>query len=822
MEQRAKTDLIVLSVVSILALGLEVLLTRIFAVVLFASHSFMAISLTLLGTGIGATIAYLTKPVSFDKQPARQLLSLAALMLSMLLAFYLLLDTEFVPAVLSDPDSGADMKYLSWNKRFTMVMKDSSVLSLPLLYRTIAIVLIPFVLAGYLQAFIFRHAPKSFALYYGIDLVAATAGAIGIPLLLYPLGLKGTIVVVVLLPLVAMLWIFFGQGLKRSWPALVMLGLVFSGLAYCLVNDSFKVRHIAGFQERRFIKEYWSPMARVGLMEYYRDRELYVIDGASRTFYAPNQDKHIERYKVSLYNMPFHLKAGGKALILASGGGQEVLMAKHHGLKEIDAVEVAQPIVQDILERRKNDPDNPYLLDGVSFEAADGRSYLMRSKKIYDMIEMKEINFHSLASQVAQAWSPYYLFTQEAFAEYMEHLEDDGYLVYSTFSRKPALTKTWASPALINMIAGLKLAGIKEPEKHIAVFFTPRDYGYRYMLVAKKSPLDKEELISMLKFSDEESIGAKLQYPRLSGDFSALDVDEVKLAAWQSKQKAGRRTIDLARSVAPRLGLWSNVADPPDRNSALNDDRPYVYSSGFRTEDKHRRETLVKSLYEQILVIIGLAIGLFLILPFVIRRADRGVLVRLDWRLLVTLLGTGLGFMFLEMTGIYRFQLYLHHPTIALMTILSAMILGAGLGSIHSRHIKPEEREKKLCAWLAYSLVLASIVLFVAPSLGHDLFLALPLGLLCVLTFLGFSLLGYALGHILPLAIATYAPEEERLLAWCWAISVSASVLSTVSASILVRDYGMFFVFLLGLSCYELVLLVALGSLRRKRLLAGA
>ena len=814
METRAQRDLIVLAAVSILALGLEVLLTRIFAVVLFASHSFMAISLTLLGTGIGATAAYLSKPIAEEKLGLRQVFVLALLMLSMLLAFYFLLDTEFVPAVLTDPDSGKEMKFLSYNKRFTMMVKDSSVLSLPLLYRTITVVLVPFVLAGYLQALIFRHAPKAFALYYGIDLVAATFGAIGIPLLLYPFGLKGTIVVVVLLPLLPMFWIMLQEHFKKTWPACCLVVVVLIGLGVCLMTDAFKVRHIAGFQERRFIKEYWSPMARIGLMEYYRGRELYVIDGASRTFYAPNKPADVERYKICLYNMPFARKSGGKALILASGGGQEVLMAKHHGLAEIDAVEVAQPIVHDILNRRKDDPNNPYFAEGVHFEAADGRSFLMRSKKVYDVIEMKEINFHSLASQVAQAWSPYYLFTQEAFAEYLEHLQDDGYLVYSTFSRTPGLTARYAPPALINMIAGLKLSGITNPEKHIAIFYTPRDYGYRYMVMAKKSPLQEAELVEMLKFSDAQGIGAKLQYPSLSRDLGHLGVEQAQVEAWQGKQKTGRRTVELARSVIPRNGLWDNIVQEPLKLLALNDDRPYVYSSGFRVSRHNQREGFVKTLYEQVLWIISVAIGLFLILPFFVRRADRGVLVRIDWRLLVTLLGTGLGFMFLEMTGIYRFQLYLHHPTTALMTILSAMILGAGLGSIHSRHVPVAEREKKLCAWLAWSLVLAVLVLFVAPLVGHKLFLALPLWLLCIFVFIAFAVLGYALGHILPLAIAAYAPDEERLLAWCWAISVSASVLSTVSASILVRDYGMFFVFLLGLGCYAIVLSAAYISMR--------
>jgi hypothetical protein len=72
-------NLLILSVVSALTLGLEILLTRVFSVVLFASHSFLAISLALLGTGAGAVLAYFAKPLS-DEKLQRRLIPLLALL----------------------------------------------------------------------------------------------------------------------------------------------------------------------------------------------------------------------------------------------------------------------------------------------------------------------------------------------------------------------------------------------------------------------------------------------------------------------------------------------------------------------------------------------------------------------------------------------------------------------------------------------------------------------------------------------------------------------------------------------------------------------
>ena len=99
-----KMNLLVLFVVSAVTLGLEILLTRVFSVVLFASHSFLAISLALLGTGSGALLVYLAKPLDKDKLQRRQILLLALLSLTIIVSLWGLLQIEFVPQKIEDPN----------------------------------------------------------------------------------------------------------------------------------------------------------------------------------------------------------------------------------------------------------------------------------------------------------------------------------------------------------------------------------------------------------------------------------------------------------------------------------------------------------------------------------------------------------------------------------------------------------------------------------------------------------------------------------------------------------------------------------------------
>jgi len=92
---------LVLFVVSVVTLGLEILLSRVFSVVLFASHSFFAISLALLGAG--ALLVYFAKPIDKEKLHRRLIPLLALLSLTVIVSIWGLLQIEFVPQKIEDP-----------------------------------------------------------------------------------------------------------------------------------------------------------------------------------------------------------------------------------------------------------------------------------------------------------------------------------------------------------------------------------------------------------------------------------------------------------------------------------------------------------------------------------------------------------------------------------------------------------------------------------------------------------------------------------------------------------------------------------------------
>jgi hypothetical protein len=475
-------------------------------------------------------------------------------------------------------------------------------------------------------------------------------------------------------------------------------------------------------------------------------------------------------------------------------------------------VEIARPIVTDILRNKKDDPGNPYLLPNVHYHIADGRSVTMRSKHSYDVIEMLDVNFATLAGRISLAWSPNFVSTQEAFSEYMEHLKEDGFLCFSLFSNSRNPMAGEKGRRLVSLVAGMKMAGIGHPEDRLVILSRPSAYGYQTMYMVKKTPFTHEELVTICEIAASRSAKIRVLYPDMGKVAGSPQMQLLEGEKFQETRNYLETVTDICRETKPIRGLMATMGLLNRRDVPINDDRPYLVGSGLRSQ-ANRFESLIGGLYRPLLKVMGVLGFFFLLLPFVVRRPGGGEKVRVDPRLLLILALTGVGFMFIEMAGIYKYQLYLHHPTLAMIVVLSSMILGAGLGSLHSGTI-PEGRKEARIAPYSCGAVLGSIALFlIVPLWGHRFLLWLPMPVLLPLVFLAFAGLGFLLGHVVPLSIDSYTHGQSNLLAWCWAITVSGSVFGTVIASILARDYGMFLVAVLGILSYLCVAAVNLAGM---------
>ena len=109
---------------------------------------------------------------------------------------------------------------------------------------------------------------------------------------------------------------------------------------------------------------------------------------------------------------------------------------------------------------------------GVSLHQADGRTYLARSDKDYDLIwyvAPDSYAANNAASSGAFVLSESYLYTKEMIADSLEHLTDDGLMVVQfgelNFTNAPNRTARYVMTAR----AAMESIGIENPGDHMIV-----------------------------------------------------------------------------------------------------------------------------------------------------------------------------------------------------------------------------------------------------------------------------------------------------------------------------------------------------------------
>lgn len=130
------------------------------------------------------------------------------------------------------------------------------------------------------------------------------------------------------------------------------------------------------------------------------------------------------------YDLPFYFKKDAKSvLIIGAGGGNDVAGAVRNNIPVIDAVEIDPTIVT---IGRKFHPDVPYEKKSVNMIVDDGRAYMQRTDKKYDLVIMGLADSQTLGSSMTNLRLDNYLYTVESFRQIKNILNPNG-VVFVTF-----------------------------------------------------------------------------------------------------------------------------------------------------------------------------------------------------------------------------------------------------------------------------------------------------------------------------------------------------------------------------------------------------
>ena len=141
----------------------------------------------------------------------------------------------------------------------------------------------------------------------------------------------------------------------------------------------------------------------------------------------------------SAYMLPYLLNrdAGGRSfediLIIGAGSGNDVAAALKSDPRHIDAVEI-DPVINAI--GRRDHPDRPFSDPRVSIQLDDGRSFVRRTAKKYDLIIYALVDSLVLHSSYSSLRLESFLFTEPAFRDVKARLKPGGVFAMYNFYRQ--------------------------------------------------------------------------------------------------------------------------------------------------------------------------------------------------------------------------------------------------------------------------------------------------------------------------------------------------------------------------------------------------
>lgn len=752
---------LIIFLLSFCTLLYELLLTRIFSVVLFGPQAHLAVALALLGAGLGAMLLYV-RPTLFNSINDTKLLENLIALFSISIFIILLLLTQL------------PLTYQSEIPPETFQERSSNVyayVNTPLLSILLPILAVPFAVSSVIIAAIFRDVPALSGKLYGWDLVGGALAS----LFFYPL-LRILPAPDALLLIIAIAFIASGiiaESKKFLWlltTAVFTLGAFWYQL---FGNELLPIRYAAGFAESTILSSKWTPITRISIFRSPKSgTESIVLDNGSASPIVTTKKEQTSMAKTAARALVYTVHSPGRVAIIGASAGPDVAVAQHYGFRDVVAIDIAGDIFSIVQDRSRevNAEYSPFFDSRVEFRDADGRAAILHDPKKFDIIQIVHANIWSLSGVLSNVWSPALLETREAFETYLDKLNDDG-----TISIAKGSDTIRMIPAVIE---ALKNRGIDDFSKHIVLA-----HANSTVLLIKKKPWTKEDLQKVEAF--QQIGGQSIKYMLKPGS-------------------------DPEPAVLDRIGFWP----------ALNDDKPYSDTPIFwrelknwilegknsRFPDQSLSEAPLAYTYSIFVVqmmIVGLFGCLVLFTPLFFYKLNDLRSTHAIKRQILFCACVGYGFIGIELTFMNRLVLLMNHPALLIAGTLFGVLLFAGLGSMYTQKIPHGSVGRSLITSQILVLIsgvvcffwlIPQLLIFVSSLPPSQRFFVMILFLAPTSFFMGMSM---------PLAMRLFAKQEKIVYApWLWAVNCWASVFGSFLTVVISRFYGYTSALIVSFACY--------------------
>ncbi|MFH1562594.1 MAG: hypothetical protein ABIF11_04135 [Nitrospirota bacterium] len=737
-----------------LALTLEILFAHLVTILFGSQLYYLIFSLAILGIGIGSSSTYFLKN-RFTPILQHTLFSFVhwcflAIFLTTLIALWVQLNFGI---------------HLWW----------------PL---TTCLIFLPFFFVGIILGTAFEQLPVSPTILYGIDLLGGCIGVITALLLLHYQG--GIQSIRTLLFLAAIIWLLVSFLVKRHRLKTILSGILFIVILF-IGRQSYEINYQLLYPEHNSLgmvlqNKYqdaddppadlldcgWNEYGRVDIIGNMEDDEyLYAYINCRTPAWMLRFDGDIEQvrqnHENTLIALPMIIRSPKKVLSLGSGAGYDTLLSLAFGAEHVDAVEI-NPLLLEMVQKWSKYSGKVYNNDKVDLFIEEARNFVRKTDNAYDLICLSLVQT-KLFEIYEMGLTENYVYTVEAFQEYLQHLNPNGLI--AIWVHDDGLM----ARAILTGLEALKREGVPYPANTghiIALRVMNYNESYSFLIMLSRTPFSLKE---------QETVFMPYSFPE-----------------WMPIQVSAVQNIKEAETL---LREKIDSGEHPDIKPS-SDDRPFFFK--------------VHGLYPEILSILAFAIAIGLILMLVIAFVKgfkpfqgkaqvwkRYTALPMYFALL------GIGFMLIEVAIMQRFLLWLGTPVYTFSFLLFSLLAGAGIGSFLSGRIQKEYRTRLILFCTGIIAVFSlSVINHGLPKL-FELTSTYSFSMRFVLASICALILGIPMGMPFPVGLAVVRELKLKGIPWAWGINGVASVLGSLLAVLFSQIYGISGIVFLGAGCYIMV-----------------
>jgi hypothetical protein len=767
----------------------EIVLLRVFSFSIWHHFAFMVISIALLGFAVSGVLLEL-RP-SLGAPPARR-----AAQWGLGFALTSMFAVTIVTRIPFD---------------HTQIGENPWVLGYLFLYYLV--LMVPFTFAGLAIVTLLSGWPGSEGRLYAADLLGAGLGCFVVVALLGPIDGEGVVLLSGAIAASAS-WLLAtipddAPTPRRPWiygVAAVLL-LVSVPLASTLApippgsSKGLGLLFEEDGEETQSLLTRWDPLYRVDVVETKRNTAWTAHSKWPKTLKAPRErwiylDGHaltpslewsgelgefefMDWTLSSAAAQAFHPK---RALIIGAGGGVDVLTALHHGTEHVDTVELS-PIVADVgLNALADWNGGLFHRDDVTLYVDEGRSFVRRTEQRYDLLQISLIDTWAASASGVYSLAEGYLYTVEAFRDYLERLTDDGVLAITRWIMVPPRESL---RVVTVAMAALEELGVEDPAAHIAVLVLEPHLG---CVIVGRNPLTQEKLVALAEVAQARNFKFAFA-PGLPGRNAFVDLlTAPDTDAFIENYGYDVRPVRDDRPFFFQFGRWSEL-DLFEGN--------WVKAPAVMSGRLVLAAVFLQALFLSLLL---------LVLPMLRFRGRTNPVGGSTFGVVGYFFAIGVAFMLLEITLMQQLTLFLGHPIHGITLVLAVLLLAAGTGSRFAHRLAPIGKEPGA----VFGGIIGLTILYgVALPPLFDATLGLPLAGRVAISTLALTPIGLLLGvpFVTGLARLRQSDGTDRLVGWAWAANGSGSVVGPVLAMLLAIDFGYWTVLMAAALVYGLAFL---------------